>query len=320
MNKQVAKYSGLMREFGIRCAYNEFILRITGKVFGINSNKWKELSAKKYRYIDSLLRNEMSDLIRDFSTTSIKNKPERETIKDDCPIWIFWNSGEEHAPLIIKYCIQSIKKHAKSHPIILLDDSNFSDYVNIDERILSLYRKGIISVVHFSDILRFKLLQEYGGIWCDASIFASKEIDKNNLSRFDFFSIKHGIGENYLACRGLWTSFFIAVSTDNLFPRFITEAYKRYWSKHTILIDYLLLDCLMYIAYQSISTVKDSIDSVPYNNAGVFDLMTAFERTENMETLNDLFMKNNLHKLTYKIRNGDRQRLLMENFLQNKIL
>ena len=80
-------------------------------------------------------------------------------------IWVFWNSGFEKAPEIVKKCVDSIKKHSSGRIVEMVDEKNLRQYVNIPEYILKKYKTGKISHQHFSDIVRSVLLRDYGGLW-----------------------------------------------------------------------------------------------------------------------------------------------------------
>lgn len=79
-------------------------------------------------------------------------------------IWVFWWQGIESAPLIIKLCINNMRKYIKDKEIIIIDQNNFSDYVNLPEYIIEKFNSRYISIQAFSDIIRIYLLYYYGGL------------------------------------------------------------------------------------------------------------------------------------------------------------
>lgn len=306
--KQIKKYYNLLREFGFRIAFNEFKLRVFGRIFGRNSYIWKKSSRKKYDTLDKVLKNEFSDIIDKYRDSNEGNYK----IDSNAPIWIFWAQGFDNAPEVVKLCVKSIKKHAGSHPVILLDDNNYSQYVSINQNTIKMYRDGVYSIVHFSDILRFNLLAQKGGIWCDATLFLMDEIEKNNPCDLSFFSIKHNIGSDYLACRGLWTSFCLGFGTNSVMAKCVSECFDKYWEEHKYIIDYLLVDCIMYAVYDSLQSVKMKVDSLPVNNEYVFEAMYSFERMDDPSVIKKLLKQQGIHKLTYKVLHGKQESELME--------
>lgn len=51
---------------------------------------------------------------------------------------------------------------ASAHLVILITQHNFADYVTMPDYVLEKQRRGIIDLMHFSDILRMMLLREHG--------------------------------------------------------------------------------------------------------------------------------------------------------------
>lgn len=104
-------------------------------------------------------------------------------------IWVFWWQGLDKAPLIIKLCINNMKKYIKDREIIIITKDNFSYYINLPSYIMEKFNNGNISIQHFSDIIRFYLLYYYGGLWLDATILMKDKLD-NNIFDYKFYSIK----------------------------------------------------------------------------------------------------------------------------------
>lgn len=88
----------------------------------------------------------------------------------DEPIWVFWWTGEETAPEIVKACIKSIRRNANGHRVIFLSKDNLHDYVTLPDFIEKKHNDGNIGHAHYSDIVRISLLAEYGGVWIDSTV------------------------------------------------------------------------------------------------------------------------------------------------------
>ena len=144
-----------------------------------------------------------------------KNSP----IGDTSNIWVCWWQGEENMPEVVKVCYRSIKKLSGKHPVVLITEDNLKDYVQLPQFIMDKYAAGIISRTHFSDILRFYLLKEYGGIWMDITNFLTAEIDSFVPVDSTFYSYKH-ITEYNNVSQGLWTSYFNASGKGNIIPSY----------------------------------------------------------------------------------------------------
>lgn len=104
------------------------------------------------------------------------------------PIWVCWLQGEENAPLLVQRCIKSIKKNCGQHPVIIITNENFKQYVDIPDYVLEKTKSKIITYTTFSDILRMALLKKYGGMWIDATFYLSQKIPEEYF-KYSFFTL-----------------------------------------------------------------------------------------------------------------------------------
>lgn len=75
-------------------------------------------------------------------------------------IWFCWLQGIEEAPLLVKRCLESLRKNIPDKKIIVIDGNNLGEYVNMPDYITDKWQRGIIGNAHFSDLLRLELLIE----------------------------------------------------------------------------------------------------------------------------------------------------------------
>lgn len=102
-------------------------------------------------------------------------------------IWFYWSEGLENAPKIVHICLKSIKQYIPDMDIVFLDKNNVKKYINLPEHVLKKYKKGIICEAHFSDIVRVNLLNEYGGLWIDSTVYLTGKIPQDIINA-DFFA------------------------------------------------------------------------------------------------------------------------------------
>jgi len=112
---------------------------------------------------------------------------ERSVIKDDKneKIWTIWLQGERKAPKLVKACFNSVRKNCKQE-LVVLDEETIFDYISLPQEIIDKYKRGMIAHAHFADICRVELLYEHGGIWLDATAFATAPIP-SWIIKEDFF-------------------------------------------------------------------------------------------------------------------------------------
>lgn len=220
-------------------------------------------------------------------------------IPPNAPVWIFWWQGFEYIPDVVSKCIDSIRGHVNSHPVHLIDKTNYFHYCDIPNVILDKLNKNIITITHFSDILRLALLSQNGGIWIDATIFMTDDFP-NELYKSDFFTINHNLFKNSI-CHGKWTGFFLATTSDNPLICFCRDLIYRYWENENSLICYLLIDVAFSIAYNSFDWARKMIDSVPINNQNVFWIQEHVNDIYSQNTMKAIFGNTCIFKLSYKI-------------------
>ncbi len=90
-------------------------------------------------------------------------------------IWIYWEQGWKNAPTICKICLDSWKKLNKDNwKINILEKTNINDFIDINN-IPNFWNINPIQIK--ADIIRTLLLQKYGGVWVDATLFCVEPLD-----------------------------------------------------------------------------------------------------------------------------------------------
>ena len=109
-------------------------------------------------------------------------------------IWMFWDSGFESAPDVVKLSVESWTKMNPGYQVNLLDNNNLKDFLGFD-----FYDTFYLSTVHCfpatkADLLRLHLLSKHGGVWADATTFCLEPLDNwlgNECQYCNFFLFKH---------------------------------------------------------------------------------------------------------------------------------
>lgn len=163
----------------------------------------KKIIIAKQRKVASLL----SALVDDCDSGKLK-KPAVKALKtfsdDRIIIWQYWAQGFDNVPPMVHTCMESIDRWASpEYRIIRLNDKNLGDYIEFPNWLKERVHDKIISLAHFSDILRCMLLSTYGGLWLDACTLLTGRLP-GVLFQHDFFA----------------------------YQRDFTEVHKKYW-EHT---------------------------------------------------------------------------------------
>lgn len=105
-------------------------------------------------------------------------------------IWQYWGQGVNgDLPDIVKLCFKSVDKYKGDYQVIRLDDDNLSDYLEFPDFVFEKRQNPQFKPVFFSDLLRLALLHCYGGVWIDATILLTDELDAKFTSA-DFFAFE----------------------------------------------------------------------------------------------------------------------------------
>ncbi len=117
-------------------------------------------------------------------------KREYENVEEQSNyVWVSWLQGYDEAPIVIQKCIDSIKKYSKGQNFCFITMQNYQEYVEIPDYLLRKLENGMITFTFFSDILRLLLLDRYGGLWVDATVFCMGDF-KGLYHNSDFFTFR----------------------------------------------------------------------------------------------------------------------------------
>lgn len=220
------------------------------------------------------------------------------TISEDCPIWVCWWQGFDEMPELAKLCYKFLMKNKGKHSVIFIDHSNYLKYVHLPEIIQQRLNNSEISITHYTDILRFALLKEYGGIWLDALILMIKPL---NIHGQVFYSNKNVPRNNdYIsACR--WTGGVLASGKNNELVKFVYDSYISYWTKNCSAIDYMIMDYIIDIGYNEIPEIKKMIDDVKINNPNFYALKSIFNKTVDISYVERIYEDTELLSLNRRL-------------------
>ena len=153
---------------------------------------------KKDEFILSYLENEIRPVLDAFRRS---DDPGERT--ENAPIWVCWWTGLETAPPLVKRCVESIRANAGEHPVKLISETNASEYLDIPAYILDRHRRGQMGTAHLCDYIRAALLEKYGGLWLDATIYCAFPLPEEYF-RMPFFTCRSEYRESrYLPIVGI---------------------------------------------------------------------------------------------------------------------
>ncbi len=272
-----------LKNFGVKVAIVNFLGEMSDYK-KLQKYKFSIYLRKKQReVVYKALEKRYSSLIDEYKNKKIG------VGKNDKKIWCMWWQGIDNAPDLVKICLNSIEKYSGDYDLVIITKDNFKDYVDIHPEIIKKLDNNNISITHFSDILRAKLLSLYGGVWVDATMFICDYIFKE----FDDVAFN-----SCLSSRG-WSIFLMGGKSNKIFS-FLYDVLIQYNLEYDEFIDYFLTDSIIEIAYNSFEECKQYIDGSNLSNPKVFYFLGNFSKTYDEKEFKSLCGEYKFFKLSYK--------------------
>ena len=155
-------------------------------------------------------------------------------VKD--PVWVYWKQGEANMPDIVKMCIKSIRQYSGGN-VILLTDENIEDYIIFPEYIQNRLNSGTMCVAAFSDLLRFSLLEHFGGTWIDATVFLTDTLP-DYMKKSELFAFRDSFG--LIDNPALMSVWFLHCRKGNVVMKETRNVAFGYWKNNKHVIEYLI--------------------------------------------------------------------------------
>ncbi len=152
------------------------------------------------------------------------------------------------------------------------------------------------------------LLYQYGGLWLDSTILVTEPLKNHKkLLEQPFFTQKF-YQEKDNSCHladnmayGRWAGFIQGTSIlHNPLFAFEKDFFAEYWRDFDEVIDYVLMDFMMELAYENNSAVRKEFDDVPINNTGVWHLLSHLNAPYAQFPYDKILPETFLHKLNWR--------------------
>lgn len=193
-------------------------------------------------------------------------------------IYMFWWTGFDSAPEIVKLSLKSIKKSYPDYKLVLIDKTNINSFLPEDDLVFKKFKNDGINVQNFTDYLRFYLMFNYGGYWMDATMFFTKRFDLDQLlDDRDFTSIGFSTLSRCFFCQGMptrWADFFYGARKGAFICKAFIECFQRYYKDHDYPFDYFMVDCILFMFMEQ-GVENHIIDRIPcFTGSCVFTFPT----------------------------------------------
>lgn len=159
-------------------------------------------------------------------------------------IWSYWNSKKQ--PLSVKVCIYSWFFYNPDCIIIVLNDDNVKDFININEFPERIKNIKIKKEQVKSDVIRLSLLEKYGGLWLDATIYLNSHIDIMWVNKT--YDVGGYFGENFTTDinKKVFENWFISAPKNSAlikeWKKELFRAFNNYYNTNTYIHDLEIKD------------------------------------------------------------------------------
>lgn len=250
---------------------------------------------KKDAWVMNYLDKKLQDVFLEFEKDT-----EIGCFQENVPIWICWWTGEETAPELVKQCIRSIRANAGKHPVNLITEENYAQFLTIPEYILEKAKHGKIINAHLADYIRVALIAEHGGLWLDATIFCNGTVP-DDCFEIPFFTCKDKTPSGNYLSRMQWTTFLLGGWKGNVFFRCLKSAFEVYWATEESAVNYLFFDCLIALIRDRVPFCGKLLVEVPANNPCRDDLQAAMNNAVPAEMWGNIVQPNTVfYKLSWR--------------------
>ncbi len=210
-------------------------------------------------------------------------------------IWTCWLQGLGNAPILVKRCIESMRQYANGYKVEVIDLNNVSQFVLLPDYVVSKYKAGIIPHAHFSDMIRLALLEKYGGVWVDSTIFMT-DILPNYIVDADLF-IFRGTGVGHVSIYNP----FLAAKPHHPIIQSMLQLLYAYWEKENKLVSYSIFHLFFSIAIEQSRLNQSLWNKVPnVSGTQMFYFQSCLGEPFDRKAYELATSISSLHKLTYK--------------------
>ncbi len=227
-------------------------------------------------------------------------------------IWQYWGQGVDSGelPEVVDLCFQSVDQYKGDFKVIRIDDSNYSDYVDLPDYVIEKLEQGIFKRTFFSDLLRLALLKNYGGVWLDATILLTGNLDENLIGQPYFMYQRDSNEPNKKSWEDSYAYYWgwdkdykvrvlnsiIYSKADNPLISDMFQLINHYWKTQNEIIDYFFFQILYNELIEGhLKTEKCMLISDVYPHI----LQTKFNGVEGLMDYSEAINFTDTHKMSY---------------------
>ena len=254
VQEKIIRYRQILKYYGVKATWAYYL--------------GNQSESKYFDYRRKLIKTFVRRLREEAQIDESSSIKKEVTKKFPKIIWTMWQQGESQMPETVKASMKTIKDFAKRNgcEFHLLTNENLHSYITISKDIIEKYKEKKLKAAHYSDIVRFSLLYQYGGIWMDATLFVSPYATLEMFEE-EFFSLNHPpLDTNKMErtiCDYKWSGYFLAGQKKGPHFKHIRDIYIYYIRKYPLFLHYLMMDYFILSEYDSNPEFKTLVDGLP---------------------------------------------------------
>ena len=145
-------------------------------------------------------------------------------------------------------------------------------------------------------MLRFTLLEHFGGIWIDATVYLTGKLPAYAIE-CDLFAFRDSLGN--IRNPALMCSWFLSSKKGNGVIRQTRNVLFAYWVKEDHVLEYLLPYLVLTMVLEQ---NQAAFARVPYaDSAYCYQMLDALAAPYDAEKYRYILSRSSIHKLTYKL-------------------
>ena len=246
-------------------------------------------------------------------------------------IWQYWAQGMDNLPELAKICFHSVDCFKGDYTVIRLSDKDIANYLDFPEFIAEKRLNSEFRPVFFSDLLRVALINNYGGIWLDASVLMTAQLPEDLIQLPFFMYSREDHSENKdwgLVADHLYfnwdTNFKVKFLSSIVFGKPKTALSQTlqdlliyYWQTQNSIEHYFFFQILINELKQTNAVAFDfPVVDDTYPHLLQFDLNKPFDKV----LYDYIIQKSSLHKLSFHKKSNDSNNQTFYHYIKHQFL
>jgi hypothetical protein len=290
------------------------MIKILGQVldkfgyYNLNSSNKYRLVKENYRQTSAMINIQplVAEILNEPIVATETNKPIPAFKSTKPKVFQYWHQGFDNLPEVVQNCYKSVDYFLEGDfEIVRIDYSTLTNYISLPEQIIQARNENRMTIAHLSDIIRNKLLSEFGGLWLDSTVLLT---GKNGI--FDFIDNKIVSFQNTSVFSnpkehpfivGSWM-IWAAKPSCEIF-RLTQQVLETYWERNKVVSDYFLYHIIVSELLRSDKSLTEEAQwhKKHYSPNALDLLFFLLGRDYSEDELINLMVKTNIHKLDFKL-------------------